>query len=382
MPVPDSRVTLVLVQILRGVAALAVAAQHALHDAGTLEARLGRPFVALESLPWNAGVDAFFVISGLIMVHASQGLAGKPGAGREFLKRRLARIVPLYWAATSLYLAVALLAPSLLNREFLDPGYILASYLFIPVERPDGLVQPFYPLGWTLNDEMLFYALFAAAIGLPLRRAAAVVVAALAGLVAAGRWLAPLPQPLAFWTDPIVLEFAAGVVLGMLRVAGVRLPGWGRGALAAAALVGLGLVGADPDGLAAVPRAVAYGGPAALLVAAAALGPAGDARGGLLVRLGAGLGDASYALYLLHPFAIRLAREVFWRTGLAAISGPLPFVIAALAASIAGAVLVYRFVERPLTRSTRGWLGADRRGPSHPSDPPGDARIGPLRPRG
>lgn len=363
--------TLVAIQILRGLAALAVATQHALSDAGTLQARLGRPFPELESLPWNAGVDVFFVISGLIMVHASRGLAGRPRAGVEFLKRRLARIVPLYWAATSLYLAIALLAPTLLNREYLAPGYILASYLFVPVARPDGLVQPVYPLGWTLNFEMLFYAVFACAVGLPLRGAAALVLAILAGLTAAGHWLAPWPQPVAFWTDPIVLEFAAGVVLGMLRTEGVRLSARARGALAVLGLLAFGLVAAGSDLLSVVPRTIAFGAPAAFLVAAAALGPAGEERGGALERFGAVLGNASYALYLLHPFAIRVARETFWRTGLATVSGPLLFVLVALAVSIVSAVLVFRFVERPLTARARAWLGADRgRSPADPSREP------------
>jgi peptidoglycan/LPS O-acetylase OafA/YrhL len=368
--------TLVSIQILRGLAALAVATQHALHDAETLEARLGRPFHALDALPWNAGVDVFFVISGLIMVHSSRGLAGTPGAGGEFLKRRLARIVPLYWAATSLYLAIALIAPTLLNREYLAPGYILASYLFVPAARPDGLVQPFYPLGWTLNFEMLFYAVFALAIGLPLRQAAALVLASLAGLVVAGQWLAPWPQPLAFWTDPIILEFAAGVGLGVLRAEGVRLPGWARGGLAIAGLLGFGLVAVAPDLLSGVPRTLAYGGPALLLVAAAALGPAGEERGGPSLRFGTVLGDSSYALYLLHPFAIRLAREVFWQTGFAHASGPLLFVVVALLASIVGAILVFRFVERPLTHRARAWLGGSQGRPSAP------ATRQPIRPGG
>lgn len=370
--------TLVHVQILRGLAALAVATQHALSDAQGLEGRLGRPFQARESVPWNAGVDVFFVISGLIMVYASRGLSGTAGARGEFLKRRLARIVPLYWAATSLYLAVALFAPALVNREFLGSSYVVASYLFVPVARPDGLVQPVYPLGWTLNAEMFFYGLFALAIGLPIRRAAALVVAVLVAVVAAGRWLAPLRQPWAFWTDPIILEFAAGVGLGLLRVEGVRLPGWLRAGTAVAGLLGFGLAGAFPDLVTAVTRPVAYGGPAALLVAAAALGPADEPRRSPLVRFGVVLGDASYALYLLHPFAIRLAREVFRRSGLGTWSGPLPFVAVALAASIAGAILVFRHVERPLTGRIRTWLRARGNGRL----PPGPREAKPLIPPG
>ena len=158
---------LILVQVLRGLAALAIAALHAQADARALAEARGLGFTPLLHLPWAAGVDVFFVISGLIMVHASRGLFAREGARGTFLKRRLARIVPLYWAVTLLYLAVALTTPALLNSALLDPAPILASFLFIPFTRPDGAVQPLYSLGWTLNFEMLFYVLFAATIGWP-----------------------------------------------------------------------------------------------------------------------------------------------------------------------------------------------------------------------
>src|SRR5207237_5929129 len=99
-----------------------------------------------------------------------------------FLGRRIARIVPIYWTVTTIYLAVALSAPSLLNSEFLGAGGVLASYLFIPVTRPDGLVQPLYGLGWTLNYEMFFYVLFSLAVAWPRRRAVPALMLALAGL--------------------------------------------------------------------------------------------------------------------------------------------------------------------------------------------------------
>ena len=123
-----------------------------------------------DAFPWLAGVDIFFVISGFIMVYASSRWFGSAQSPRVFLAHRIARIVPLYWATTMLYLAVVLFAPALLNSEYLAPGFVISSFLFIPAARPDGLVQPLYSLGWTLNYEMFFYALFAIAIAFPRRR--------------------------------------------------------------------------------------------------------------------------------------------------------------------------------------------------------------------
>ena len=60
------------VQVLRALAALSIAMLHAQFDAGAIAERVGRGFRAIEALPWLAGVDVFFVISGFIMVHASR----------------------------------------------------------------------------------------------------------------------------------------------------------------------------------------------------------------------------------------------------------------------------------------------------------------------
>ena len=351
---------LLLVQILRGAAALSIAALHAEHDAVALAAATGQVWVSPFDLPWAAGVDVFFVISGFIMVHASMDLFQREGAPGAFLARRIARIVPLYWAVTTLYLALAILAPGLLNSELLAPWPVLASYLFIPVERPDGVVQPFYSLGWTLNYEMFFYVLFALAIVLPYRRAIATLGGTMLALVALGS-VSRLPQPFAFWTSPILLEFVFGLALGHLRAQGVTM---GRSVQLALALAGLALLALDltrPEGVVAMPRPLAWGVPAACLVAAASLGRDGLSPRNATTRFGVALGDASYALYLLHPFAIRGVRSLLVATGLASTLGAAGFVVLALAAAVVASLLVHRTFELTAT----AWLRQ---------------RLGPLRP--
>ena len=348
--------TIIPIQVLRGAAALAVAVLHGQHETGLHAGLSGRTFAPI-ALPWEAGVDVFFVISGFVIVYASRGLFGRPGARRRFLAHRVARVVPLYWLTTTLYLALALAAPSLLNGAAPTPGYVAASYLFVPVARPDGLVQPLYSLGWTLDYEMFFYALFALAIGLGRRRATAAILAALTLISAIGLALS-LPQPLATWTDPLLLEFGAGIALGLLRSEGVGL---GRPARAALGLAGLALFAAQGgESLAGLARALLYGVPAACLVAACGLG-SNDARietrptrSG--TRWGTWIGDASYALYLTHPFAIRGAREALRIAGLTPVLPAWIFLTIALAAAVAAALLVHRVVERPLTRAARRLL--------------------------
>lgn len=349
---------LLAIQILRALAALSVAALHAQHEAGLLAAAGSRTVAPSRILPWEAGVDVFFVISGFVMVFASRRMFAEPGARAVFLARRVARVVPLYWLATTLYLLVALARPGLLNGAVPTPGFVAASYLFVPAARPDGLVQPLFGLGWTLNFEMFFYVLVALVLGLSLRAATATLVAGLAGLALLGR-LHDWPQPVATWTDPLVLEFAAGALLGHARAEGLALGAPLRIALAGTAFA-LFAVAAGPVELAGLSRAACYGAPAALLVASAGLGPesgpAASTTRWNAARFGAAFGDASYALYLIHPFALRGARVLVSASGLADVLGGWAFLAPALALTSGAALLVRRFVERPLTRAVRRLL--------------------------
>src|SRR5438270_9012352 len=114
---------LVNVQALRGLAAFLVVFVH-------LEV-----LARLAGLPGgltvfgNSGVDVFFVISGLIMVVTTSGRKQTP---QGFLRNRLTRIAPLYWAITLVVFALALVAPALLQSTTADAGQLLKSLFFVP----------------------------------------------------------------------------------------------------------------------------------------------------------------------------------------------------------------------------------------------------------
>ncbi|MDN3592539.1 acyltransferase family protein [Methylobacterium adhaesivum] len=368
-PVSPDRagVKLGAIQGLRAFAALLVVVHHGQAEVAALAERAGLAFAPVAWLPWSSGVDVFFVISGFIIVYASAPFYGRAGGRARFLAHRIARLVPLYWLVSALYLAVALAVPALLNGGPATPGTVAAAFLFWPVERPDGLVLPLYGLGWTLNCEMFFYAVFAVGLGWGRGRAVAWACAVLLGLVALAGTVPGLPTPLAFWGSPIVLEFAFGAALGLARAHGLRLSPPARLALAAAGLAGLAAAG-EPD---ALWRPLALGGPALLLVAAAALGretePAGGRWSDRAAAAVVALGDASYALYLVHPFVLRATREAVARLGLAPIIGPWGALALMLAFSVAAALVVARCVEAPLTRAARRRLDPEsgHLGPRH-----------------
>lgn len=119
------------IQILRAVAALGVLTYHTMVEMAT---RFGGPVMFDHLVIGAAGVDLFFVISGFVMVYASEPLFGKRGASRVFFLRRLARIVPLYWALTA-YLVIwfAIRNPDQALTQN-PPGAVVASFLFYPYQ--------------------------------------------------------------------------------------------------------------------------------------------------------------------------------------------------------------------------------------------------------
>jgi exopolysaccharide production protein ExoZ len=338
------------VQALRGIAALAVVLMHALGEAGAMAGTPGvSPWPALRDLPFYGGVDLFFVISGFVMVHASRTLFGRRDAVGTFLARRVARVVPLYWMVTFAFAGAALTLPVRLDDPFGGPGTLLASLLFVPWQRPDGSMLPVFRLGWTLNYEMFFYVLFACWLSLPRRRAVAGVVGTLAALTAAGAVLQPVQPQLAFWTDPLLLEFGAGVLVGLARTEGVRLDHATRLLLAVVGIALLPLLAQVPG----LHRAVAIGLPSACLVAAAVFArggteaPRGPIAAGFVV-----IGDASYALYLVHLFTLRALREV-WQHGGVPLAWLAGYLVLGICISVLVAVLVHRFIERPVVLAVR-----------------------------
>src|SRR5947209_11581938 len=101
---PDPAMQIIAIQILRAIAAISVSVGHAQAFIGIPMERQGQVFGWNFLLPWGAGVDLFFVISGFIMVYSSERLFSAPGGAKVFGWRRLSRIVPLYWCAMVLLL--------------------------------------------------------------------------------------------------------------------------------------------------------------------------------------------------------------------------------------------------------------------------------------
>jgi peptidoglycan/LPS O-acetylase OafA/YrhL len=325
--------TVVAIQYLRAVAASLIAFQHA----------MGIPaFVHYAAHFGTVGVDLFFVISGYIMWTTTEHRDRGPLA---FWLARVVRIVPLYWIFTVTYVAAAVLTPESFFVVNLDPVHIVKSFLFVPETHPTlGLVAPVYTLGWTLNFEMFFYLLFGLCLFVPWPRVRFALLAAIfLALVAAGQLLQPYSPIVRTYVDPIMLEFLAGVMLAIASPLLMRC-GTAAGLLLMAAAVAW-VAGAYGYGL-VLERIVSHGIPAVTAVAGALMiEPAVRARPS---RLGLMLGDASYSIYLAHPFAQRIWLIGVNRTvGVAAIS-PTLYIFTAFLIGIVGGVICHFVIERPL----------------------------------
>lgn len=329
------------VQLLRALAAVMVLIGHVIAEAEHYFA-ITLPF---STLPWMRGVDVFFVISGFIITLSAQRIWDQPHAVRRFLWRRFIRVAPLYYLFTTLMIVALVLVPGGAKDTQFDLGQIVSSYLFWPYERYDGRLAPVLSLGWTLNYEMFFYAIFACALVLPKRIGSLAVVGLIGVLSAVGLIFAPDFTPLAFWTNPTMMAFAFGVLIARADLAGI---GPKRGGLPVlivglAALVVLNAVQIE------LPRFISSGLPAAIIVSAPVL----FSRQSSAPRVGLLLGDASYALYLSHRFVLRSATLLLLPYLPSTEPAAWAFVGLVSIAALGVSVGVYRWVEVPMLRAMK-----------------------------
>lgn len=351
-------------QILRAVAVLMVVVWHS--------TGLWAPFFEMNPLPLRigyAGVDLFFCISGFIMMHVT---ARGGFSLSDFARKRVVRIVPMYWIVTTAVLAAWLLRPDVVPMRADEPvPYIVASYLLLPTEQ-----RPLLGVAWSLQHEFIFYALVAVCMASGMRR---LILPVLLVLFAIGVIIHVVLKPyFGFQWDYRIFslyhfEFAAGVAayhflcrrtlvnplpLTVVGCVLFWLNGWllawllsdipegGYGALDHVIQTGL-------DGLV---RCVGYGFSAFLIL----VGTLSLSLDRPIARPAILLGDASYAIYLFHNLFLQAAGKVTER-----FVRDLPTFIAVdfvviIAICVSG-ILLFRYLEKPLIRLVERALEGRRR---------------------
>lgn len=328
-------------QALRAVSALLVVVYHLVHA----EAVHGGG-VTLLGGPAHfgfAGVDVFFVISGFIMAIVTSGRFGDPAEAARFLTQRAVRILPLDWLFTLAIAVILALRPAALDPSLADKS-LLQSLLLIP--QAGG---PLLVVGWTLTFELFFYAMTALALATGTARRVPLMIGGwatlllmLQGVTADSPWGRLFSSPLSF-------EFMAGVMVGLFwhrLPAALAIPALASG-VAWMIISGLLLLDVPGHGQTDGIRTLAFGLPAALIVLGAVrLETEQRVR---MPKPLVMLGDASYSLYLSHVFVLSLAGRLGSGLGLTgSIAGNAVFLLGTLLGCCFVALVVHRWVERPL----------------------------------
>lgn len=303
------------VQVLRALAALAVVAFH------SIEAN--QPHAGSWAVGLQSGVDVFFVVSGFVMVVATER---RSVSGAEFFAGRMRRIIPLFWL--SMFATCLAISAGIVDRTPPDVIDVLKTAAFVFYTDPfSGQPLPFVGQAWTLNYEVLFYVYYAATLRLmPGRQTIVIMVIVLA--MSSFRLFADQADAFATrMTSPLPLEFVAGMLIARYRSRIPALPGVVAVIMVAASALCLLIYLPGP-------RTFAVGIPAAtLIVSVLRFEPVlACSRYAYLHALG----DASYAIYLFHSLAIAVA-------GIISSSATIAF-----SAAVICGLIAHRYIEKPL----------------------------------
>ena len=304
----------------------------------------------------SAGVNFFFVLTGFVFALHSWRDVDQPDRLPRYLWRRLLRIYPLYLVV----FAAVWVAQSLVHATEVptDPVLLFKSAVLMPLD-PDvvgGTGAPVLFVAWTLQYFVLMYLLFGLLI---VSRIAGILVIATLAIWQLASIVMGFDAPLGFLKVWPFAQCGAGVIVGLI----VRGRWWEHLARPALWLAGAGFVATVavikvpiffPDALAAWDfnlRPAAFGAIACLLlfglVTLERQGWRPQWRAGLL------LGDASYALYLIHAPAMGVVLKLAVAAGLTGLAGASLAWGTALVVCIAAAIVVHRWIEEPLVTASR-----------------------------
>ena len=336
------------IQALRGLAALFVVFQH------------------VRFLNFGAfGVDIFFCISGFMIMFTTEKNT------KYFFRKRLIRILPLYYIMTIGTYLLLVLFPSMFQQTRPHLSYLIKSLLFLPFDIGGGVIQPLVRIGWTVNCEMLFYLLFFIAFHISMRYRGLICGAFLAVLVgvvqifapAISSWHSPLGSILApvltFYGDPVMLEFLFGIAAYYLlrylyrrhSIHPVSKSVSIASAVSIPVIFCLLAYFTPRINVIGFRRLPLWGLPALLLLLLAFLA-------GLrltMPRFWVLLGNISYSLYLVHYYPVMfLDRAVFDFSTLSVMS--VVGLVVSVILSVMLAYLSWILIERKFTGWLRKWL--------------------------
>ncbi len=311
------------------------------------------------------GVHMFFLLSGYIMASICDT------DSTAFVRRRLIRIIPLYWVLTLMLYSVAWKFPNLMNATRALPSELLKSLFFVPFQKSNGLYQPILFVGWTVNYEMFFYMMLSIAVLINKRRAALLGASIMLTVMAVCSLFAGSSAIARFYSDTVLLECILGLIsYYCVRYASTRLTPAMKPALLALAIGSLFVLPSIEEFgvMAHLPDTLRFGPASFILICSVCLLAflGADIKAGVLVLLG----DASYVMYLTHPYIeMFLDRVVGKFFPIFHVDKPIGCLIA-MAFVLPLSVLLYLKIDKPSIRYlNRVLCGRKRADPSLTATP-------------
>jgi exopolysaccharide production protein ExoZ len=349
---------LLSVQRLRGVAVLMVLIVH-VEDVSRHLVGWARVHSAYTERLGYSAADMFFVISGFIMAYIT---FTRPFDARSWAISRFIRIYPMYVLFSLLVMLLWLHDP----RMTMGTGEQSWPRILMSLA---GLPQAELPLlfvGWTVEHEVVFYTVVFMTSTLLGRDRLYLVMAVLSALAVA-RWLFQLASGIEVWdfhlASPYMIQFTLGVFVFRWRDR-LYLLGWRAPLVFGAVFLLIGIVVAESGRINHEPMrrvlafGLAYGG---LLVAMLNLERIRRARGLFEQRRDplVWIGDASYSIYLTHPFVLGAYGKLFPLLAVSTI-GQWSAVAVAGATTLVVGLATHVLLERQVMDLGR-WLSKPRR---------------------
>jgi Predicted acyltransferases len=293
------------IQVLRGLAAVAVVVDHVTHYMH--KSFSGQSWLFSSNI-YNVGgfgVDLFFCISGFIMVITSYNKPKGFLQALSFLKKRFVRIYPTYW----IYCLLTLALPFILNGKTnllskYDNIFLLQSFMLLPAKISEHSFSPFVGQGWTLQYEIYFYLVFAATI--LLFSGWQVVLACSASIICllASSMAIDFNEYVNYLiSNPIVLDFILGMISALIYISlsnnGFKVPF--KTSIITLILLMM-CVSFFVMKKINIERVVLFGIPSFIIITIFSLSSINDnkAINKVLIQIG----EASYTIYLAHMILI------------------------------------------------------------------------------
>lgn len=317
-------------QILRGLSALSVCCFHFRGYINFENFKLG------EILFKNGGmgVPIFFIISGFIMTFTTQKLDFKKKTTKDilllFYKRRIIRVVPLYYLLTFAWMILGGSFLVYFQGEYF--ARLIHSILFLPQKTP-----PVLYLGWSLNYEIFFYLIFGLSLLFKEKRYLFIIFFFIITYIL-GLLFKPANTYLQMVTSILNLNFVAGILLALFMTK-VSIQ---RKSAKLISLIAIPLFITIYFGILKIENELILLLTTTLLVSSFLLFDYTFHFKGNKVLIF--LGDISYSLYLSHPFV-----EILFRKFKVEGYFNIPYFIFKIFVVIAVASLLYYFVEKKVT---------------------------------